>query len=76
MRLQLDAVGYWLSSSIPLEDFGTGNITYFLGLFDRVFYHEDENCLLVHEEKPKKDRPLDEFEKFKVGMQKRIQERI
>jgi integrase len=76
MRLQLDAVGYWLSSSIPLEDRGTGNITYFSGLFDWVFYHEDENYLLDQEEKPKKDRPLDEFEKFKVEMQKRIQERI
>ncbi len=36
----------------------------------------DENYLLDQEEKPKKDRPLDEFEKFKVEMQKRIQERI
>ncbi len=31
---------------------------------------------IISEEKPKKDRPLDEFEKFKVEMQKRIQERI
>jgi len=45
MRKQLEAVSSYLNSSIPVQDFGTGKTTHFSGIFEYVFYGDDENFI-------------------------------